>query len=66
MKKTKRTRWNRNTESVDDYLKAIYSLSGDERRWVGGSELATRLQVAPASVTNMLQKLSGEPKSLVD
>ena len=40
MKKTKRT--HRNTESVDDYLKAIYSLSGDERRWVGGSELATR------------------------
>ncbi len=63
---TKRRRRDRNTESVDDYLKAIYSLSGDERRWVGGSELATRLQVAPASVTNMLQKLSGEPKSLVD
>lgn len=66
MKKTKRTHWDRNTESVDDYLKAIYSLSGDERRWVGGSELANRLDVAPASVTNMLQKLFGEPKSLVD
>jgi DtxR family transcriptional regulator, Mn-dependent transcriptional regulator len=56
----------RNTESVDDYLKAIHSLGGDERRRVGGSELAARLQVAPASVTNMLQKLAGEPKSLVD
>ena len=66
MKTTKHNRRDRNTESVDDYLKAIYSLSGDERRWVGGSELATRLQVAPASVTNMLQKLSGESKSLVD
>jgi DtxR family Mn-dependent transcriptional regulator len=66
LKTTTRKRRDRNTESVDDYLKAIYSLSGDERRWVGGSELAVRLQVAPASVTNMLQKLSGEPKSLVD
>jgi DtxR family Mn-dependent transcriptional regulator len=66
MKKSARTRWDRNTESVDDYLKAIYSLTGDERRWVGGSELASRLEVAPASVTNMLQKLSSQPKSLVD
>lgn len=56
----------RNTESVDDYLKAIHSLGGDERRRVGGSELAARLDVAPASVTNMLQKLAGEPKSYVD
>lgn len=66
MKKSRRTHWVRNTESVDDYLKAIYSLGGDERRRVGGSELALRLSVAPASVTNMLQKLAVEPKSLVD
>lgn len=56
----------RNTESVDDYLKAIYTLGGEERRRVGGSELASRLVVTPASVTNMLQKLAREPKSLVD
>lgn len=56
----------RNTESVDDYLKAIYSLGGDERRRVGGSELSIRLDVAPASVTNMLQKLAAAPKSYVD
>lgn len=56
----------RNSESVDDYLKSIHALGGDERRWVGGSELAGRLQVAPASVTNMLQKLAAAPKSLVD
>jgi DtxR family Mn-dependent transcriptional regulator len=56
----------RNTESVDDYLKTIYSLSGEGRRRVGSSELASRLQVAPASVTNMLQKLAGDPKSFVD
>lgn len=58
--------WERNTESVDDYLKAIYALGGDERRWVGGSELAARLDIAPASVTNMLQKLASQPKSFID
>ena len=66
MKKPNRTHGDRNTESIDDYLKAIHSLGGDERRRVGGSELADRLQVAPASVTNMLQKLASESKSLVD
>lgn len=66
MKATKAARGSRNTESVDDYLKSIHSISGDERRWVGGSELAARLRVAPASVTNMLQKLAAEPKPLVD
>ncbi len=66
MKKNSSSRWNRNTESVDDYLKAIYALGGEERRWVGGSELASRLQIAPASVTNMLQKLSSQPKSFVE
>ena len=30
MKKAKRTHWDRNTESVDDYLKAIYSIGGDD------------------------------------
>lgn len=58
--------WERNTESVDDYLKAIYHLSGDRQRRVGGSELAARLDIAPASVTNMLQKLALQPKSFVD
>ncbi len=56
----------KNSEAVDDYLKAIYSLSGDEQRRVGGSELAARLKIAPASVTNMLQKLAAEKRSLVD
>ena len=66
MKKTQRNSRGRNSESIDDYLKAIHTLGGDERRRVGGSELAARLLVAPASVTNMLQKLASEPKSLVD
>jgi DtxR family Mn-dependent transcriptional regulator len=66
MKKNSYKHWERNTESVDDYLKAIYALGGEERRWVGGSELAARLDIAPASVTNMLQKLAPQPKSFVD
>jgi DtxR family Mn-dependent transcriptional regulator len=66
MKKISHRHWERNTESVDDYLKAIYTLGGDERRRVGGSELATRLDIAPASVTNMLQKLGSQPKPFVD
>lgn len=66
MKKKSSRHRDRNTESVDDYLKAIYSISGDERRWVGGSEVAARLHIAPASVTNMLQKLALQPKSFVD
>ena len=48
----------RQSESVDYYLKAIYTLSGAELRRVGSSELAQRLGVAPASITNMLQKLA--------
>ncbi len=56
----------RRSEAVDDYLKAIYMLGADNRRRVGGSELAIRLGVAPASVTNMLQKLAANLKSFVD
>lgn len=56
----------RSSESVDDYLKAIYSLSGDEHRRVGSTELAQRLSVAPASITNMLQKLAVAPRSPID
>lgn len=54
------------SESVDDHLKGIYALAGDEQRRVGGSELAERLAISPASVTNMLQKLASKPKSLID
>ena len=55
----------RSSESIDDYLKAIYSLGGSEQRRVGSSELATHLRVAPASITNMLQKLAAQPRSLI-
>jgi DtxR family Mn-dependent transcriptional regulator len=56
----------RSSESVDDYLKAIYALGGEPQRRVGSSELAKRLDVAPASITNMLQKLAAEPNTLID
>jgi DtxR family transcriptional regulator, Mn-dependent transcriptional regulator len=49
---------NINTESVDNYLKAILALSGPEERSVSSTALAERLGVAPASITNMLQKLA--------
>jgi DtxR family transcriptional regulator, Mn-dependent transcriptional regulator len=55
-----------NTESVDDYLKAIFHLSDGGRRRVSSGELAERLGIATASVTNMIQKLAAETRSFVD
>jgi DtxR family Mn-dependent transcriptional regulator len=55
-----------NTESVDNYLKAILTLGGCEESRVTIKSLAERLQVAPASVTNMLQKLAASASPLVD
>jgi DtxR family Mn-dependent transcriptional regulator len=43
--------------SMEDYLKTIYTLSQDAES-VSTSEIATHMGCAPASVTNMLQKLS--------
>jgi DtxR family Mn-dependent transcriptional regulator len=53
------------TESSDDYLKAILELSGDERRQVSAGDLATALKISRASVTKMLQKLSGTKPPLL-
>ncbi len=61
-----RWRANGNTESVDNYLKAILYLGGPEERRVTSKALADRLCVAPASVTNMLQKLAALPSPLVE
>jgi len=47
-----------NTESVDDYLKAILELSGPEEQRVSSNALAERLDVRAASVTGMLQRLA--------
>ena len=57
---------NVNTESVDNYLKAILDLSGPEERRVSSTSLADRLGVAPASVTNMLQKLASAKLPFVE
>ena len=55
-----------NTESVDNYLKAIFHLSGGEEQRVGSGDLAQRLGVAPASVTSMIQKLAAAKPPFVD
>ena len=66
---------NRNSESVDNYLKAILTLSGDPQtadiagrgpKRVASNALAAQLGVAAASVTNMLQKLAAGPDPLVE
>jgi DtxR family transcriptional regulator, Mn-dependent transcriptional regulator len=57
---------NPNSESVDNYLKAILLLSGPEENRVASNALARRLAVAPASVTNMLQKLAAGSPPLVE
>jgi DtxR family transcriptional regulator, Mn-dependent transcriptional regulator len=59
-------RVNLNTESVDNYLKAIFTLGGQEEERVTSNALAERLGVAPASVTNMLQKLAASPAPFVE
>jgi DtxR family Mn-dependent transcriptional regulator len=63
---TARRNGNGNTESVDNYLKAILALGGTDGRRVASKQLADRLGVAPASVTNMLQKLAGAAAPLVE
>jgi len=62
---TVRRRANANSESVDNYLKAILSLGGAEESRVTSNALAQRLGVAAASVTNMLQKLAAGSPALV-
>jgi DtxR family transcriptional regulator, Mn-dependent transcriptional regulator len=59
-------RVNLNTESVDNYLKAIYALGGPDEERVTSTALAERLGVAPASITNMLQKLAASSTPLVE
>ncbi len=54
-----------NTESVDDYLKAILELSGPEKARVTSNALAAHLDIRAASVTGMLQKLAAHKPPLV-
>jgi DtxR family transcriptional regulator, Mn-dependent transcriptional regulator len=53
------------SEAVDDYLKAIFQLSGPLERQVSSTEIALHLAITPASVTNMLQKLAAQTPPLV-
>jgi DtxR family Mn-dependent transcriptional regulator len=54
-----------NSESVDDYLKAILEISGAEDTRVTSNALAERLGIRAASVTGMLQKLAVQRPSFV-
>jgi DtxR family Mn-dependent transcriptional regulator len=49
---------NSGSESVDDYLKAIFELTGPAGEPAASNAIAQRLGVSAPSVTGMLQKLS--------
>lgn len=53
------------TNSIQDYLKHIYELTEDGQP-ATTTALATRLGIAPASVTGMIQKLASAKPALVD
>lgn len=46
------------SQSVEDYLKAIYKLENEAEGGVSTSRLAKEMDVASASVTNMVKRLS--------
>jgi DtxR family Mn-dependent transcriptional regulator len=46
------------SQSVEDYLKAIYKLENEQEGGVSTSRLAGEMGVASASVTNMVKRLS--------
>jgi DtxR family Mn-dependent transcriptional regulator len=48
-----------NTEAIEDYAKAIYTLSRDRSGPVLNGEVAERLGVTPATATAMLKRLAG-------
>lgn len=53
------------SEAIDDYLKAIFELSGRDERQVSSTEIAAQLEISGASATNMLQKLAALDPPLV-
>ena len=53
------------SEAIDDYLKAIFQISGKPERLVSSTEIAGHLTITAASVTNMLQKLAAQEPPLV-
>jgi DtxR family Mn-dependent transcriptional regulator len=47
------------SEAIEDYAKAIYSLSAERAGPVLNGEVAARLGVTPATATSMLKRLDG-------
>lgn len=53
------------SQSIEDYLKAVYELTREEGR-ASTNALSDYLNVAPASVTGMLQKLASTEPALLE
>jgi DtxR family Mn-dependent transcriptional regulator len=53
------------TRAVKDYLKAVFALAGEKGR-ASTNDLAQELEVSPASVTGMIQKLAAWDPPLLD
>ncbi|HMB70517.1 MAG TPA: metal-dependent transcriptional regulator [bacterium] len=53
------------TEAVDDYLKIIFALTREGGMATTGA-IAERLDLTPASVTGMIQRLAGQDPPLVE
>jgi DtxR family Mn-dependent transcriptional regulator len=53
------------TQSVEDYLKSIYELTGEDER-VSTNRIAERMGVTAASVTGMLKRLAASEPPLLD
>lgn len=46
------------SQSIEDYIKAIFQLGGKDGKAVQTSSIAERLEVRPASVSNMMRRLA--------
>ena len=53
------------TRVIEDYLKTIYDLTASNGR-ASTNQIAERMEVTPASVTNMVQKLAATDPPLLD
>lgn len=53
------------TQSIEDYIKAIYELTSKEKR-ASTTQLAEYLEVTPASVTGMIKKLAQTDPPLLE
>jgi DtxR family Mn-dependent transcriptional regulator len=53
------------TDSIEDYLKAIYEITLEDER-ASTNQIAARMDVEPASVTGMLKRLAANDPPLVE